>query len=210
MSSASERARKELRGLRRSGLRVSCDLSSAHQLWRDQLPGAALALRVLCVPHLPQTSGGKSLHFPREQHLLRGLLQDRCGQEVPRMQEPHHRSDRTPPNPTLTATLKPHLPRSHPARLCRVRPRHQRGELRGLQLARVLLQLQEVLPVAGQQALRHQSRPHLLPRLRQEGVSEAPKGAPARPGSAGGRTSLGHMLAPIYLHLLISVSTSRV
>uniref|UniRef100_A0A674MCN4 Four and a half LIM domains 1a n=1 Tax=Takifugu rubripes TaxID=31033 RepID=A0A674MCN4_TAKRU len=38
---------------------------------------------------------------------------DRRGQEVPRMQEPHHR----------------------------VRPRHQRGELRGLLLARVLLQL---------------------------------------------------------------------
>lgn len=60
-----------------------------------------------------------------------------------------------------------------PSRLCRVRPRHQRGELRGLLLARVLLQLQEVLPLAGQQALRHQRRAHLLPRLRQEAVKRA-------------------------------------
>lgn len=55
--------------------------------------------------------------------------------------------------------------------LCRVRPRYQRGELRGLLLARVLLQLQEVLSVSGQQALRHHCRTNLLPRLRQEAVN---------------------------------------
>lgn len=55
--------------------------------------------------------------------------------------------------------------------LRRVRPRHQCGELRGILLARVLLQLQEVQPLTGQQALRHQWRSHLLPRLRQEAVN---------------------------------------
>lgn len=49
---------------------------SGHHLRRDQLPGAAVALRVLRVQHLPQTSGRNSLHFPREPRLLRGLLQD--------------------------------------------------------------------------------------------------------------------------------------
>lgn len=48
---------------------------------------------------------------------------------------------------------------------------HQRGELRGPQLAWVLLQLQEVLPVPGQQALRAARRGHLLPWLRQEAVN---------------------------------------
>ena len=69
-----------------------CLLSLAHHLGGDQLPGPALALRLLRVPHLPQIPGRRPLHLPRGQRLLRGLLQDRRGQEVPRLQEPHHRS----------------------------------------------------------------------------------------------------------------------
>ncbi len=49
--------------------------------------------------------------------------------------------------------------------LCRVWPWHQRGELWGILLAWVLLQLQEVLPLTCQQALRDHWRSHLLPRL---------------------------------------------
>lgn len=67
----------------------------AHYHRRCELPGPAVAFRVLCVLLLPKASGWHQLHLPWGKGLLCGLLQKHCGQKMQRLPESHYRFEST-------------------------------------------------------------------------------------------------------------------